>query len=716
MLITTVSVNAFSYTNYFVSDGIIYAVRSYGVLRVIGYNSNAYAGDDDYGHYAGDVVIPDSVQHEGTMLPVTEIDYAAFRGSAELTSVTIPRGVTEIGKIAFDECPVLRQITVHPDNAAYCDVDGVLYTKDMTCLMALPTAIEGTYAVPAGVTVIAENGVCGSNLSGISLPETLTTIEDDAFRGSLRLTSITVPQSVASVGVRAFADCTSLTGAELRNTVVSDQMFRNCTALTHIDLPETITRIGSNAFTESGLIQVTVPASVTTVGNGAFFNCPQLQSATIGSSNVSPSMFSSCPSLTAVHILGTTASIGNYAFGKCTALTDVTIDHGASTIGEEAFSGCTSLREIALPGSLKVITWTIFKDCTALETVRFGEGTQQIQTAFGGCSALRSVYIPASVTAITSGTFSTCPSLSNLELSSDNATYSLVGGVLFNKAGNELVGYPGGLGEQYDVPQGTTKIGQSAFLGCSRLQWVTVPESVTEIADRAFSGSGIRHIDLKARITRVDQFTFAGCAQLEEIDLPSTVRSIGWSAFENCSSLKRITMPPALSSMETSVFSRCKSLKSIELPAAMTSVPSWTFLNCDSLEQVVIPAKVKYISGSAFYFCSRLTTIVCQNPVPPQLEDVSGGAFYYTPRDTLRVPRASIEAYRANHEFKKFKHILPLVGDCDVTCNGTVDIGDVNRLITEMLKPEADETCDVDGNGTIDVADVSLVVNAMLSR
>ena len=128
---------------------------------------------------------------------------------------------------------------------------------------------------------------------------------------------------------------------------------------------------------------------------------------------------------------------------------------------------------------------------------------------------------------------------------------------------------------------GTDKIGNSAFSGCSSLQSITIPSSVTSIGSNAFSG----------------------CSSLQSITIPSSVTSIGSNAFQNCSSLKSITIPESVTSIGNSAFSGCSSLQSINIPSSVTSIGNSAFSGCSSLQSITIPSSVTSIGSNSFYGC-----------------------------------------------------------------------------------------------------------------
>ena len=212
-------------------------------IRITGYTGSAK-----------ELVIPDEI--EG--LPVTIIDAYAFRNCSTLISISIPKSVIEIGNSAFELCSSLTRIYVDENNANFSsDSYGVLFDKQKTVLMKAPLAISGAYVIPESVTTIKENAFfyC-RNLKSVVIPGSVSTIEGWAFQLCENLKTVDIRPGVKEIGYASFSS----------------------TGLTSLELPESVTIIGEDAFSLCQyMTSVVIPASVTSIGNYAFMWCDRLE-------------------------------------------------------------------------------------------------------------------------------------------------------------------------------------------------------------------------------------------------------------------------------------------------------------------------------------------------------------------------------------------------------------------------------------------------------
>ena len=393
---------------------------------------------------------------------VTSIGDFAFSGCDNLTSVVLPDSIDSIGSRIFSDCILLKSILVSEENAYYASVDGVLFNKELTKLIAYPSnnrfSFAGdiwniTYQIPTGVTSIGDYAFEDAYLHIMVIPDSVIDIGEGAFMSGW-LTSITLPENITSIG---------------------DSAFRYC-GLTSIVIPESVTRIGSSAFEGCGsLTSITIPKSVTSIGDSAFWGCDDLTSVTIP---------------------GSVTSISDYAFWGCSSLTNVTIGEGVTSIGGEAFYGCSSLSSLKIPESV-----------TKIESGAFQS------------SNLTNVEIPQNVVSIGDYAFSNCSSLTSFSVDERNAHYTAVDGVLLSKNRKELVVYPGGKEENiYKMSVGVTKVHAVAFHGCGNLTQIVLSGNVTSIGDGAFVSCDIlTSVVIPKSVTSIGDSAFWGCDSLTDI-------------------------------------------------------------------------------------------------------------------------------------------------------------------------------------------------------
>ena len=298
---------------------------------------------------------------------VTYIGEYTFKGCTSLTSVTIGESVSEIGKSAFESCTSLTSVVW---NAIHC-VNFIIPDAPFPNSVTSFTFGEKVEHVPAYLCYDM------SVLASITIPNSVTSIGGGAFSGCSSLTSVTIPNSVTSIGTYAFQGCSSLSSVTIPNNVTSIEAgaFSGCSSLTSITLPDSIKNIKYWTFEScSSLTSITIPNSVTYIDYNAFRGCSSLTSVTIGES---------------------VSEIGNSAFENCTSLTSITIGESVSKIGYSAFSGCSSLTSITIPNNIRSIGDWAFRDCSSLTYIELLYIYIVIpDDALRGCINLTDIYVP----------------------------------------------------------------------------------------------------------------------------------------------------------------------------------------------------------------------------------------------------------------------------------------------------------------------------------
>ncbi len=344
------------------------------------------------------VIIPNSV---------TSIGYLAFSGCRSLTSVTIPNSVTSIGEYAFSGCSSLTSIEI-PNSVtsigedAFSNVLNIAYNGTATGAPWGAKCINGYFDGYLVYSDESKTNIAGCSVSAIEIviPNTVTSIGNNAFKGCSNLTSVTIPNSVTSIGEDAFYNCSSLTSVTIPNSVTSigDYAFDGCRNLTSVTIGNSVTSIGDGAFYGcSSLTSVTIPNSVTSIGDDAFRDCSSLTSVTIPNSvtSIGERAFYHCSSLTSVTIPNSVTSIGYLAFSGCSGLASVTIPNSVTSIGEMAFQKCSSLTSITIPYRVKSIGEYAFENCSNLSIICSVPATRPSisSTTFRGIASDVVVYV-----------------------------------------------------------------------------------------------------------------------------------------------------------------------------------------------------------------------------------------------------------------------------------------------------------------------------------
>ncbi len=598
-----------------------------------GYTITKYNGN------APKVIIPQSCNG----LPVLKIGSNAFEDNLNLISVTIPSTVTSIGTDAFDGCRKLVEVynlastlliqAGNSDNGSigYYALD--VYSDETAQSKLYKTA--SNYVFYESIYKTALIGYIGTK-TNLNLPPNYKNgnyeIHDYAFYHNETIESITIPDSVTSIGEYAFYSCTSL------NAVYITDISAWC----NIDFDNDYSNSSNplyyahNLYLNGTLVtNLVIPDSVESIGSSAFYGCTSLESITIpdGVESIGHVAFSNCTSLTSITIGNGVTRINSYAFVYCTSLESITVEEGNTvyhssgnclikTATKTLVIGCKN-SIIPTDGSVTSIGGSAFSNCTSLESITIPDSVTSIgEWAFSSCTSLTSITIPDSVESIDYAAFRGCYKLVEVyNLSSLNIT-----------KGSDSNGYIGyyALGIYTSVNEEsklhTTNNGYVFYAGGSTVYLVGYLGSDTELT---------LPDDYNGNNYEIKKYAFSNCDSLSSVTIPDSVESIDYAAFEYCTSLVSITIPDSVKRIGSSAFDYCTSLNAVYI----TDISAWCNIDFDSnplyyahnlylngtlVTNLVIPDSVESIGSYAFRGCTSLESITIGNGV----ESIGEYAFY----------------------------------------------------------------------------------------
>lgn len=292
------------------------------------------------------------------------IGHWAFKGCESLANIDLPESTTELGQDVFDETAWYEN---QPDGLIYLGKTLYAYKGDMP----KDTKID----ITEGTKGIAGNAFNNcKNLINITIPNSIEVIGYGAFSQCKSLAEIKIPDSVTKISTMAFAFCESLTSIDIPDSIkiLQVSVFRDCTSLKTVNLSNSISTISGDAFLNcKSLTDLKLPDSITYIESAAFRGCKALTSIEIpnGIKKIDDATFYDCISLTNVKLPNTVTSIGVSAFKNCKALKNIEIPDSVETIAAYAFEECTSLESITIPDSVTEFGKDVFEDCKSF-TIR----------------------------------------------------------------------------------------------------------------------------------------------------------------------------------------------------------------------------------------------------------------------------------------------------------------------------------------------------------
>lgn len=605
---------------------------------------------------------------------VTKSLQGMFMGTTSLEEVVLPKSLKTIDQNAFKDCSSLKKLSVGKSGGE--NVLDTVETINAGAFNGCSSLETLTLKNVAKIDSSDTNRTFGGCTSLKKVSVTGVTTTDNTGKTTLSTT----------IGTSAFKDNKALKEINLDTIkTVSQEAFRGCGVADDGTDPATLTlnnvnAIGSLAFYGCGFKAVQIPRQLTSVATGKIdgveygpFAGGKLETVSFGTliNTIPDNLCMNTTSLQKIELQSIKASlrtIGKNAFKGCTSVEEVTIPKGILTVSNSAFEGCSGLTDVTI--AAKTINAKAFAECKNLKAVKMEEGVTTIQGMAFANTQISAVTIPSTLT--TAGTtkegtiekgpfagtmiatvhgqtedsteaqegatilpetkkipdnlFLDCTSIIDVQIPE---TVTEIGQKAFKDASSvENVTFA--VNTETGKVKGVEKIGISAFDGCSSLQELVLPETVTEVLQGAFANEGAlvkadmsRAASLKkwdkesfkgdtalaevvlptaGGITAIPDGAFAGCTSLtgENLKIPKNIVTITANAFKE-SGLKKLYIPNQVTTIGASAFEACKNLEDVHISNNISIISQSTFKNCEKLEKIEIPVKVEKIGTNAFY-------------------------------------------------------------------------------------------------------------------
>lgn len=618
--------------------------------------------------------------------------------SSSIKYLTIPAPIQHIGNYAFYNCSTIKKINYTGSGTTYNSSigEGAFWG----C-----SNITGTIIIGAGVQTIGPDAF-----------HSCSSVENFSFT-NFASNNATYPsqKQLTTIGNNAFTYCSSATFSGLWDnsstqllTTIGNGAFMYCSTPTSLTIPNSVTTIGNYAFYEWNFSSITIPANVTSIGKSAFAGNASLRTVTwkatscdnfsVSGDYEHPFYVSSDDKfqITSFSFDNAVTTLPSYICYGMDNITSITLPTSLTTIPAYAFKGCSALtkvgttnKTITIPSGITSIGGNAFNGCALIEHINLAAATSLTSigtSAFNGLIAVSGeLHIPSSVTSIGSSAFDGISGITSitadplspptaysssfedfdksipvyLQTSANPVSYATATGWkdFYNMS---MTGYcgaeDGGLNLTWTytpvngtltisgtgamqtfaiagavpwysfrsdikaimIEGGVTTIGNYAFYGCNNASFtsISIPEGVTSLGNSAFYGcTSLASVTLPSTLVSIGSNAFHSNT-LTSISIPNSVTSIGSYAFKNCSSLESVNLSN-ITVLNEEVFSNCSALESIALPASLTTINRYAFKDCSSLTSITIPESVTTMTCNngdhacpIFAGCSSLTSVV----------------------------------------------------------------------------------------------------------
>lgn len=541
----------------------------------------------------------------------------------------VPPKVTKDGEIFLEWSDDFTKIT--EDKVIYA-----LWDHESTFGLEFEVYLNGNYSLVSG----AFDSITGDvYVSAYYQQRRVLGVNDGAFEYCNRMTSVTLPDGMFSIGDFAFNGCSSLNAVKFPNSLVTigDNAFAGCRNLSTIELPNTVVSIGNNAFSNcEKLTSISLGSNIEDISGETFNGMVSLESIIVSEDNpyytsIDGNLYSKDGKILIKYATGKVEEVFNvpdsveviadYAFENAVNLKKINVSNNLYEISANAIYQCENLEynvldgisyfgneknpylilksaenltntSVVLPDDVRIISAKAFKDLVDLKNVEIGKGLLSIgDEAFSGCINLEQVKVPLSLKTIGNSAFNECLSLTS-----------------------------------FDIPSGVTKISNNTFYNCTSLQSISLSKNLKVIGNDAFYNcTSLEDITLPNALTEIGSNAFYNCTNIKEMNVPKNVQKIGIGFIAGCASLQKLTVPFIGEELDSTantnfgyffgtsqIFNQNNSvpqtLKSLTITKDVT-IDSNAFYNCKTLEEIYLPNTLRKVGSTAFTGCNNLKDV-----------------------------------------------------------------------------------------------------------
>ena len=560
---------------------------------------------------------------------VTAIGANAFANRAGITSVNIPNWVTSIGNYAFANSTNISSVTIKGGKIDNLTIGAHAFAG---CTNNITLNIEGGNTLDVGALIIGDYAFANNaKLSATNIAENanVTSIGAYAFSGCSAITAVTIQATTATIGERAYAQCTgvgNVTFAEGVNAEFGAFVFEGCQKLRSISLPASLESFDGSIFAGCNnieAIEVAYNNPNLSDADGVLYDkdfttvlyypkAKELNLSALPNSvtKIGKAAFQANVTIKTLTIPARITEIGDYAFENCVNLTSLAFDTDTelTTLGNSAFANCTSLATVTLPAGLKDIGDRAFY-LTSIAAITLPDSVTSVGAYAFAKTNITAITIPGNVATVKEGAFSDCVNLKTITVAAGEAALSL-----------------GSLTDTYGVFEGSAT---------SYSTTVTLAERVTVIGSRAFYNvqkvTSLKNIET-TKLTAIGDWAFYYNKFSNNITLPEGLISIGAHAFENCqgTNFKSLVIPSTVTEIGEAAFQKCTKITAVTFSEGAAEAENLAlklnknlFVGCTALLTVDLPShldeayEVTSTAGglqlttfsTLFTGCSKLTKV-----------------------------------------------------------------------------------------------------------